>query len=253
MSGCSEDCCGDLLGERKHFFGPARRCVLCNAGSDDFRPVVRSLALLFIMDFSVYTRALDAACTIFPRVRLRTAVNKYLKDLGQRSGVQARRMLIATGIDTLALSLTCLPGLIARAKLDSLRMAAVQGLKQSRDVTSIIATYLLSGEVGTGHLTHVKKNAYILSRHPALSRASGNELEWVQGRTYKNLVQAHHVMLKSLQTGLHRAQGLAELCNAQPYKRLCQQLITLITRTLAEPRLLVSVICHKHFEPIVSP
>lgn len=161
-------------------------------------------------------------------------------------------MLIATAIDTLALSLTCLPSLTARVKLDSLRMIAVQGLRQSHAVTSNIATYLLSSEVGFGHLTHVKKNAYILSRHPALARASGNELEWVQGRTYKNLVQAHHVMLKSLQTFLHRAQGLAELCNAQ-YKRLCQQLITLITRTLAEPRLLVSVICHKHFEPIVSP
>ena len=162
--------------------------------------VVRSLALLFIMDYTVYTRALGAVTATFPRASLQAAVTKYLLD-----------------------------------------------------VTSNIATYLLSGEVGFGHLTHVKKNAYILSRHPALARASGNELEWVQGRTYKNLVQAHHVMLKSLQTGLHRAQGLAELCNAQPYKRLCQQLITLITRTLAEPRLLVSVICHKHFEPIVSP
>ena len=166
------------------------------------------------MDYTVYTRALGAVTATFPRASLQAAVAKYLKDLGQRSGIQARRMLIATAIDTLALSLTCLPSLIARVKLDSLRMIAVQALKQSHDVTSNIATYLLSSEVGFGHLTHVKKNAYILSRHPALARASGNELEWVQGRTYKNLVATHHKMLSSFQTPLHSAQARAELINA---------------------------------------
>ena len=103
------------------------------------------------MDYTVYTRALGAVTATFPRASLQAAVAKYLKDLGQRSGIQARRMLIATAIDTLALSLTCLPSLIARVKLDSLRMIAVQGLKQSHDVTSNIATYLLSSEVGFGH------------------------------------------------------------------------------------------------------
>ena len=215
--------------------------------------VVRSLALLFIMDYAVYTGSLGAVTATFPRASLQVAVTKYLRELGQRCGVQVRRMMIATAIDTLALSLTCLPGLVARVKFDSLRMIAVQELKQSHDITSSIATYLLSGEVGFGHLMHVKKNAYILSRHPALSRAGGCELEWTQARTYKNLVQAHHAMLKSFQAALHLAQARAKRINAQSYARLCEQAIMLITRTLEEPRLLVSVFCHKHFEPIVSP
>ena len=132
-------------------------------------------------------------------------------------------------------------------------MAAMQGLKQSREVTSIIATYLLSDEVSLGHLTHVKNNAYILSRHPALSHASYNELEWAQGRTYKNLVRAHITMLKSFKTALLKTRALAELCNAQLYERFCEQAISLITQTLEEPRLLTSVICQKHFEPILTP
>ena len=256
MSGSKEVCCfsGDLLGEpKRHMSSPTQRCILCNPSSDNFPPVVKSLAQLFITDYSLYTRALDAASTKFPRASLRTSVKKHLEDLGSRSGVQARRMLIATAIETLALSLTRLPGLVARTKLDGLRMAAVQGLSQSRDVTSIIANYLLPGEVSLDHLTNVKKNAYILSRHPALSRASYNEFEWAQGRTYKHLVQAHNVMLKSFRTALGKARALAELCNAQPYKRLCEQCITLIIRTLEEPRLLASVLCHKHFEPILMP
>ena len=205
------------------------------------------------MDYTVYTRALGAVTATFPRASLQAAVAKYLKDLGQRSGIQARRMLIATAIDTLALSLTCVPGLVARAKLDGLRMAAMQGVKQSREVTSIIATYLLSDEVSLGHLTHVKNNAYILSRHPALSHASYNELEWAQGRTYKNLVRAHITMLKSFKTALLKARALAETCNAQPFKRFCEQAISLIIHMLEEPRLLTSVICQKHFEPILTP
>ena len=249
---CSENC----LGERAHVFG-SDRCILCNASPDDFHAVVRSLALLFVLDTFVYSKALDAASVTFPRADCKEAVKKHLNKMANSSSVQARRALIAQAMDALSLSLALLPALVARSKLDELRLGALRRLQQSFDVphevSSNIAGFLIAGVGGFRHLTYVKKNAYVLSRHPALQRVAGDEVEWLQAHTYKNLVAAHRAALNAFKNVMRRVAQLATDCHAAACSQDSQQTLTLIQCTLDEPRLKVPVFGHDNFDRILSP
>ena len=235
-------------------------CEICDNREERLQDCIRSLALLWILDALAYKRALEVASGNFPDNNVKGLVKKHLQKTAPTRTVLPRKTLIAHSIDTLALSLRWLPVFRAKIKMNGLLMTAALHLLQARfskDVISNIVSFLAGstwrGTTPLEFLTSVKRESFCLSRHPACKHESGDSIEWVQARTYKNLVAVHAQELIVLRTTLLNLKEVALQCSAAANVKEIDKTLTAIKRILAEPTLKAPQFGHRHFQPLLSP
>ena len=127
----------------------------------------------------------------------------------------------------------------------------------NKDVISNVASFLAGstwrGTTPLEFLTSVKRESFCLSRHPACKHESGDSIEWVQARTYKNLVAVHAEELIVLRTALLILKETALQCEAAAYLKDIDKTLTAIKRILAESTLKAPQFGHRQFQPLLSP
>ena len=181
-------------------------CEICDDREERLQDCIRSLALLWILDALAYKRALEVASGNFPDNNVKGLVKKHLQKMTPTRAVLPRKTLIAHSIDTLALSLRWLPVFRAKIKINNLMLAATLRLMANfnKDVIANVASFLAGstwrGTTPLEFLTSVKRESFCLSRHPACKHESGDSIEWIQARTYKNMVAVHAQELRVLRT-----------------------------------------------------
>ena len=81
----------------------------------------------------------------------------------------------------------------------------------------------------------MKRVSFCLSRHPCLRYESDDNLEAIQARTYKNLVELHATELSVLRTSLLYVKDIAIECTAAAYVKENDKTLTVIKRILETP------------------
>ena len=158
----------EKLGRPRVCFPPHARCCVCRGV-----PSPRTLAFLYILDISIYRRALQ---NVHDKERCREQVRRELKLMTPARGVSIgglRRERTSLAIDGLLQAVLSGPFLLQRLKDESRNMAAaMMSLRTktiARDIFRSILDYvvLVTPSVLCEQLADVKQTAYTISRHPA--------------------------------------------------------------------------------------
>ena len=223
-------------------------------------PSPRTLAFLYILDISIYRRALQ---NVHDKERCREQVRRELKSMTPARGVSIgslRRERTSLAIDGLLQAVLSGPFLLQRLKDESRNMAAaMMSLRTktiTRDIFRIILDYVVvvTPSVLCEQLADVKQTAYTISRHPAFRDPWMNENELPMARAYTTGVMLHRKHLVQFAEIMRKQMSL--LCRCQRLSHIDgnERVLALIDAMVAAPVLsLGATICHESFEPHECP